>query len=76
MVHCNIAKNGYQHDSIVLYTFTSNQSFDQLLFNSTKNIVFLTTFHSENLYNDFRSTGRNSKLLQTEDKLNINLVIN
>ena len=31
LVHCNIANNGYQQDSKVLYTFIFNKSFGQLL---------------------------------------------
>ena len=31
LVHCNIAKNGYQQDSRVLYTFISNKPFGSLL---------------------------------------------
>ena len=27
LVHCNIAENGYQQDSRVLYTFISNKPF-------------------------------------------------
>ena len=30
LTHCNIVNNGYQQDLIVLYTFASNKSFDQL----------------------------------------------
>ena len=31
LVQCNIVNNDYQQDSRVLYTFASNESFDQLL---------------------------------------------
>ena len=31
LVHCNIVKNDYQHDSRVLYTFVPNKPFGQLL---------------------------------------------
>ena len=41
LVHCNIANNGYQQDSIVLYTFVINKSVDQLLDISPKYFIFL-----------------------------------
>ena len=45
LVHCNIVNNDYQHDSRVLYTFVPNKTFGQLLDISSKNFVFLKTFH-------------------------------
>ena len=44
LVHCNIAKNQYQHDSRVLYKFVPSRSFCQLLHASRKNFVFRKTF--------------------------------
>ena len=40
LVHFNIVNNDYQQDSRVLYTFTPNESFDQLLDVSSKNCIF------------------------------------
>ena len=45
LVRCNIVNNDYQHDSRVLYTFVPNKTFGQLLDISSKNFVFLKTFH-------------------------------
>ena len=42
LVHFNIVNNDYQQDSRVLYTFTPNESFDQLLDVSPKNCIFKT----------------------------------
>ena len=50
IVHCIIVNNIYQHDSRVLYTFSLNKSFGQLLDISPKNFVFLKTFNSEFSY--------------------------
>ena len=47
LVHCNIAKSCYQHDSRVLYIFIPNTSFGQLLNISPKIFIFLKTFNSE-----------------------------
>ena len=38
LIHCNIAKNDYQQDSRVLYTFVPNKSFGQLLDISPKKL--------------------------------------
>ena len=40
LIHCNIVKNNYQHDSRVLHTFVSNKSFGQLLNTSPKKNYF------------------------------------
>ena len=47
LVHCNIVKNDYQQNSIVLYTFVPNKPFGSLLEVSPKNHVFLKTFNSD-----------------------------
>ena len=39
LAHCNIVKNDYQQESIVFYTFVSNNLFGQLLNISSKNII-------------------------------------
>ena len=69
LVHWNIVNNDYQQDSRVLYTFFTNKSFGQLLFHPK-------TFNSEFSYTEVWFTDQNSKLLETEDKINITLVIN
>ena len=73
LVHCNNAKNDYQHDSRALYTFV-NKSFGPLLDISPKNFVVLKTFNSEFSCIEVCFTDQNSKLLQIEDKKYINLV--
>ena len=40
LIHCNIVKNNYQHDSRVLHTFVSNKSFGQLLNTAPKKNYF------------------------------------
>ena len=58
-----------------MYTFVPNKSFGQLLDISSKNVIFLKAFDSEFSYIEVWFTDQNSKLLQIEDKININLVI-
>ena len=76
LVHCNIVNSNYQQDSKVLYTLIPNESFDQLLDISPKHFAFLKTFNSEFLYVEVCFTDQNSKPLETEDQINITLVIN
>ena len=76
LVHCNTANNDCQQDSRVLYILVPNKSSGQVLDTSPKNFIFLKTFDSEFSYIEVRFTNQNSKLLETEDKINITLFIN
>ena len=76
LVHCNIVNNDHQEDVRELYTFVPNKLFGQLLDISCKNFVFLKTFNSEFSNIEVWFTDQNSKPLETEDKVNITLVIN
>ena len=76
LIHCNIVNRNYQQDSRVLDTHVPNNSFGQLLDISPKNFIFLKTFNSEFSYIEVWFTDQNSKPLETEDKINITLVIN
>ena len=76
LVHCYIANNDYQQDARVLHTFVVNKSFGQLLDISPKNVMFLKTSDLGFWYFEVWYTDQNSKLLETEDKINIALVIN
>ena len=71
-----IIYSSHQQDSRVLYTFVLNKIFGQLLDNSPKHFILLKTFNPEFLYIEVSLTDKNSKLLETEDKMNITLVIN
>ena len=76
LVHCSIVNNDYQQDSRVLFTFVPNKTFGQLLNISPKNFIFLKNFNSEFSYIEVWFPNQNSKPLEIEDKININLVIN
>ena len=75
LVHCNIVNNDYQQDSIVLYTFVPNKPFGSLLEISPTNHIFLKTFNSE--YDEIKVlfTDQKSQPLETEDRINLTLVI-
>ena len=76
LVKCNIVNNDYQHDSIVLYTFIPNISLGQLLDISPKNFILKKTFNSKFSYIELWFTDQSFNPLETEDKINITLVIN
>ena len=75
LVPCNIFNNNYHQDSIVLYTFITNGLFGQLQHISPKKFILLKTFQSQLSYIEVWFTSQNSKPIEIEDKININLVI-
>ena len=76
LVYCNIVRNNYRHDWRAFYIFVPNKSFGELLDTSPKNFIFLKTFNSEFSCIEVWVTDQNFKLLETEDEINITLVIN
>ena len=66
----------YQQELRVLYVFSPNKPFGQLLDISPKNVIFLKTFNSELSYIRVWFTDQNSKPLEIEDKINITLANN
>ena len=75
LAYCKVVNNNYQQNS-VLDTFISNKSFSELLDILPKNFIFLKTFNSELSYIEVWLTNQNSKPLEIEDKININLITN
>ena len=75
LVHCGIVNNDYQQDSQVLYTFVPNKPFGSLLEISPTNHIFLKTFNSE--YDEIIVCfiDQNGKPLETEDRINLTIVI-
>ena len=75
LVHCNIVNSDYLQDSRELYTFVPNKPFDSLLEISPTNHIFLKTFNSE--YDEIIVwfTDQNSQPLETEDRINLTMVI-
>ena len=76
LVHCNIVNNDYQQDSRVLYAFVPNKPFGSLLEISPTKHVFLKIFNSE--YDEIIVwfTDQNSQPLETEDRINLTMVVN
>ena len=74
LVHCNIVNNDYKQDLRVLYTFVPNKPFGSLLEIAT-NHIYLNTFNSEFQTIEVWFTDQNNQLLETEDRINLTLVI-
>ena len=76
LVHCNIVNNDYQQDSRVLYAFVPNKPCGSLLEISPTKHVFLKIFNSE--YDEIIVwfTDQNSQPLETEDRINLTMVVN
>ena len=70
LVHLNVVNNSYQQNSGVLYTFVPNKSFGQLLDISPNNFIFLKISDLELSCIKVSFTDQNSKLLDTEEKIN------
>ena len=75
IVHCNILNNGYQQDSMVVYTFAPNKPFGSLVEISPTNHIFLKIFNSELEDIEVWFKDQNSQPLEIEDRINLTLVI-
>ena len=75
LVHCNFVANDYQQDSSILYTLIANKPFGSFLEVSPKSHIFLKTLNPE--FQDFKEwfKNQNGQPLETEDRMNLTLVI-
>ena len=73
---CNIINNDYQQASKVLYTFVLNKPFGSLLEIASTSFILLKTFNAEFIYTEGWFTDQNPQPLETEDRINLTLVIN
>ena len=75
LIDCNLVNNNYQQNSRILYTFVPNKPFGSLLEISPPNHIFLKTSNSEFQEIKVWFTDQSSKLLGTEDKINLTLIV-
>ena len=68
LVHCNLVNNSYQQAWRVLFTFVPNKKYGQLISVSPNSLVFLKTMNTETM-------NQNNNSLETEDNVNISLII-
>ena len=66
----------YQHNSEVLYTFTTNKSYGFLLNFKANNLVFLTPYNTNFHDITITFTDQNGIPLATEDRFNLARLIN
>ena len=75
LVHCNVAKNDYQHTSKVLFNFVSNKLFGQLINSSQRSLTMINTINTEFSFVDVWFTDQFSKAPAIEDNVNLTIII-
>ena len=74
LVQCNLADNLYQQKSELSYIFTLNKSYAYLLNVEPNNLVFLKTYNTDDITNDFYSWS--GRPIEIEYKVNLTMFIN
>ena len=74
-MHCNLAKNDYQHASKVLLTFVSNKEFAQLINISPNFLMMMNTINTEFSFSEVWFTDQLSTALEIEDNINCTIII-
>ena len=75
LVHCNLLKNDYQHESEVLFIFVPNKQFGQLINISPNSLTMMNTINTEFSFVKVWFTDQVSKALEIEDNPNLTLII-
>ena len=75
LVHCNVVKNSYQQASKVLFTFVPNKKYGQLITVSPETLIMLKAVNSEFSFIEIWFTDQDNRPLETEDSVNISLII-
>ena len=76
LVHCNLVNNAYQQHSRVFFTFVPTKQYGQLISISPHSLVFLKTMNTDFSEIEIWFTDQNNNVLETEDNVNIYLIIN
>ena len=74
-MHCNLVKNDYQNTSKVLFSFVPNKQLGQLINISPHSLMIINTINTEFSSVEIWFTDQGSKALETEDNVNLTLVI-
>ena len=75
LVHCNLVKNDYLHESKVLCTFVPNKKFRQLLNISPHVFTIMNTINTEFSSVEVWFIDQSSKALEIKDNVNLTLII-
>ena len=73
--HCNLVNNSYQQASKVLFTFVPNKQFGQLITVEPHSLTMLKTTNAEFSFIEIWFTDQDNRPLETEDSINITLII-
>ena len=74
LVHCNLAKNDYQHASKFLFSFVPDKQFGQLI-NIKQNSLMKNTVNTEFSHIEVWFTNQSKKALEIEDNINLTQII-
>ena len=75
LVYCNLFNNNYQQTSKVLFTLVPNKLLGQLITIASHSLTMLNTTNTEFSSIEVWFTDQNSKQLETEDNVNMKLII-
>ena len=75
LVLCNLENNSYQQASKVLFTFVPNEQFGQLVTITPHSLKMLKTTNAKLLFIEIWFTDQNNRPLETENNVNITLII-
>ena len=75
LVHCNLIKNNYKHTSKILFTFVPEKEFGQLINISPHSLIMMNTVNTEFSSIETWFTDQASKALETEDNVNLTLIV-
>ena len=75
LVHCKLVNHNYQQASKVLFIFVPNEQFDQLITIAPHSPIMLNTENTGVSSIEVWFTDQNSKQLETEDNVNMTLII-
>ena len=74
LVHCNLVNDNYQQASKVLLTFVPNKQFGELITIVPHSLTMLNTANAEFSSIEVWFTDENSKKLEIEDNVNMDLI--
>ena len=75
LVHWNLVDNNYQQASKVFFTFVPNKQFGQLISISPHSLTILNTTNTEFSSIEVWFTDQNNKPLESENNVNMTLII-
>ena len=75
LMHCNLVNNSYHQASELLFTFVPNEQFCQLITISSYLLPMVKTTNAEFQSIPLWFTDQNNRPLETEDRVNITLMI-